>query len=172
MIRPEDVFPIGKISKVHGARGEAEVHFSTDVFEYGDAPYVMLMCDGLLVPYFWEDYRYKNDSTALVRFFDTNTLPSLARLVGCPVFYPRDHYHDADGAICSQGLRGYHVADAKGKDIGEVTDVDDSSPNVLLNVRTPQGADILLPFHDDLLLAQDDELRRLTLEIPDGLLEL
>lgn len=172
MIRQEDVFPVGRITKVHGARGEAEVHFSTDVFEYGDAPYVMVKCDGLLVPYFWEDYRYKNDSTALVQFYDINSLQTLSRLVGCQVYYPRAHYNDEEAPVSTQTLCGYHVADAKGKDVGQVTGVDASSPNVLLQVHTPEGADILLPFHENLLLAMDDKLRRLTLEIPDGLLNL
>ena len=52
MIREEDVYRIGKIGKPHGVKGEVTMMFSDDVFDRVDAEYVVLMLDGILVPFF------------------------------------------------------------------------------------------------------------------------
>ena len=47
--------------------------FSDDVFDRVDAEYVVLMLDGILVPFFFEEYRFRTDETAIVKFCDIDT---------------------------------------------------------------------------------------------------
>ena len=65
MIRLEEVFKIGYIAKHRGLRGEVELSFTDDCFDTGTAEYLVLDMDGILVPFFWEEYRFKNDDTAI-----------------------------------------------------------------------------------------------------------
>ena len=58
MIRKEEVFKIGKIGKPHGVKGEVGLRFSDDVFDRVDAEYLILDIDGILVPFFMEEYRF------------------------------------------------------------------------------------------------------------------
>ena len=55
MIRTEEVYKIGKIGKPHGVRGEVSLMFSDDVFDRVDADYLVLMVDGILVHFFFEE---------------------------------------------------------------------------------------------------------------------
>ena len=55
MIREEDVYKIGKIGKPHGVAGEVTFRFTDDVFDRVDADYLVLMVDGILVPFFMEE---------------------------------------------------------------------------------------------------------------------
>ena len=54
MIRSEEVFYIGKVSKFRGIQGEVEILFTDDAFDRGDAEYLVLEMEGILVPFFWE----------------------------------------------------------------------------------------------------------------------
>lgn len=65
MIRQEEVFKIGKIGKPHGVKGEVSLMFEDDVFDRVDADYLVLLIDGILVPFFFEEYRFKSGETAL-----------------------------------------------------------------------------------------------------------
>ena len=48
MIRDEEVFYIGKVSKWRGICGDVEILFTDDAFDRGDAEYLVLEMDGIL----------------------------------------------------------------------------------------------------------------------------
>ncbi len=89
MIKKETVYKIGKIGKPHGVNGEVAFHFDDDVFDRTDADYLILDMDGILVPFFMNEYRFKTDETALVRFEDVTTQDKARTLTGCDVYFPR-----------------------------------------------------------------------------------
>jgi len=57
LIRQDEVYSIGVIGKVHGIKGEVTFNFDDDVFDRVDADYVVIDIDGILVPFFFEEYR-------------------------------------------------------------------------------------------------------------------
>ena len=63
MIRQEEVFRIGRIGKPHGVKGETSFQFTDDVFDRVDADYLILQVDGILVPFFMEEYRFRSGDT-------------------------------------------------------------------------------------------------------------
>lgn len=68
MITPDDVFQIGRLGRPHGVKGEITFQISDDVFDRVDAEYLLLELDGILVPFFMEEYRFKSDETVLMKF--------------------------------------------------------------------------------------------------------
>ena len=68
MIRPEEVYCIGKFTRTHGVQGEMALSFTDDVWDRVEANYLFLMVDGLPVPFFLEEWRFRNDTTALLKF--------------------------------------------------------------------------------------------------------
>ena len=89
MIREEEVYKIGKLGKTHGIKGELSFLFDDDVFDRVDADYLVLMVDGILVPFFLEEYRFRSDSNAIVKFEDIDTQDRARELTGCDVYFPR-----------------------------------------------------------------------------------
>ncbi|MDO4934692.1 MAG: 16S rRNA processing protein RimM, partial [Prevotella sp.] len=73
MIREEDIYKIGKLGKPHGVRGEVSMHFTDDIFDRTDCDYLILRIDGIMVPFFMEEYRFRSEETALVKFCDIDT---------------------------------------------------------------------------------------------------
>lgn len=173
MIRKESVYKIGRIGKPHGVDGEVSFHFDDDVFCRVDADYLVLDIDGILVPFFIDDYRFKGSETALVRFADIDTQERARDLTGCDVYFPREHSDAAADTISWAAVVGFHVVDAaSGKPVGEITGVDDSTINVLFCLVTPGGDDILVPASGELVADIDTEGRTITMRLPDGLLNI
>ena len=167
MIREDDVYKIGRIGKPHGIGGEVTLRFSDDVFDRVDAEYLVLMVDGILVPFFIEEYRFRSDEVALVKFEDIDTMDRAAELTGCDVFFPR-HLADFDNDVLTWSqIVGYDIVDvASGKVIGRIESVDESTINVLLELA--DGT--LIPAVDEFIDDIDHEARKLFMSLPDGLL--
>lgn len=178
MIRTNDVFLIGHISKHRGLKGEVELVFTDDIFDTGNSPYLILEMDGILVPFFWEEYRFKNTDTAIFKFEDIDTEQQARSLAGHAVYYPKSELpqHDAEDNIpmlsSFKALTGYSVADTQGGPLGTVVGVDDSSANILLYIEDEHQREIIIPFHTDFLVNFDYTERTLLLHLPEGLLNL
>ena len=67
MIKKEEVYKIGLFNKPHGIHGELQFTFTDDIFDRVDCDYLVCLLDGIFVPFFMEEYRFRSDSTALVK---------------------------------------------------------------------------------------------------------
>lgn len=175
MIRKEEVYHIGRLGKTHGVRGDISFLFDDDVFDRVDADYLVLDVDGILVPFFIEEYRFKSDTNAIVKFCDIDTQERARQLTGCDVYFPRSLADNADGNPSLSMLVGYDIVMApsatsshEGKTIGRIAAIDDSTANLLFELE--DGT--LIPANDDLIENIDQTARTITMHLPDGLLEL
>lgn len=170
MIRQEDVYKIGRLGKPHGVKGEVSFQFSDDVFDRTDCDYLLLSLDGILVPFFIEEYRFRSNEVALVKFCDIDTQERAAQLTGSEVFFPRDMVpeEDDDTFTWSQ-LAGFTVVNEEtGLPVGTIDHVDDSTVNVLIEMEDGR----LLPAADEMIIGVDREKRELRMRLPEGLLDL
>jgi 16S rRNA processing protein RimM len=164
-----DLYKIGKIGKPHGVKGEVSFHFSDDVFDRTEAEYLMLCIDGLMVPFFMEEYRFRSDETALVKFCDIDTQERASELTGCEVFFPRDVADDDDDNLSWAEIIGYSLIDsATSKNVGKIASVDDSTINILFELE--DGT--LIPASIELITNVDKKHKEIEIELPDGILDL
>ena len=169
MTMAEDLYKIGKIGKPHGVKGEVSFHFSDDVFDRTEAEYLMLCIDGLMVPFFMEEYRFRSDETALVKFCDIDTQERASELTGCEVFFPRDVADNDDDNLSWAEIIGYSLIDsATSKNVGKIASVDDSTINILFELE--DGT--LIPASIELITNVDKKHKEIEIELPDGILDL
>ena len=168
MIKEEEVYQIGRLGKTHGVRGEVSFLFDDDVFDRTDADYLILRVDGILVPFFIEEYRFKSDANAIMKFEGLDTQERARELTGSDVYFPRS-LAEGDDSISWSVLVGFDILEAQsGKTIGRITSIDDSTLNILFCLDDGR----LIPASDDLITAIDQQARTITMHIPEGLLEL
>jgi 16S rRNA processing protein RimM len=169
MIRAEEVYKIGRLGKSHGVKGEVSFQFDDDIFDRVDADYLVLDIDGILVPFFMEEYRFRNDSVCLVKFCDIDTQQRAQELTGCDVYFPRALAEEAEDVPSLASLVGFEIVDASNrKTIGTIADIDDSTVNILFEMENG----MLIPANDDLIEDIDAEQRTITMNIPEGLLDI
>ena len=170
MIRKEEVFKIGVIGKPHGVKGEVSFTFTDDIFDRVDGEYLILLMDGILVPFFLEEYRFKTDTVALVKFEDIDTAEQARRLTHAEVYFPMKYMETQEEVSSWNYFIGFRVEDVHQGLLGTVTDVDESTLNVLFAIENASGDEILLPAHEEFILKVDHDQKILTVEVPEGLL--
>ncbi|NYI48492.1 ribosome maturation factor RimM [Macellibacteroides fermentans] len=172
MIKKEDVFKIGQFAKPHGIKGEITLLTTSDVFDDSDDPFIVCEFEGILVPFFIEEYRYKSDSSILVKLENVNSELQAREFSNLEVYYPLDAaVGDLVGDMTWDSFVGYMVSDAKLGLLGPITMVDESTINVLLQVNY-KGNEILIPAAEELILGVDHDKKFLEVALPDGLLDL
>lgn len=171
MIADNEVYKIGVLGKAHGVHGEIAFNFEDDIFDVVEADYLVLRVDGIMVPFFIEEYRFKNDSTALMKFEGIDTVERAREFTGVSVFFPRiltPTPSADDGEISYAMLVGYQVINSNdGKTVGEIALIDDQTINIMFELT--DGT--LLPASEELITGIDTEGKTVTLNIPEGLID-
>lgn len=172
MITHEQVYRIGRIGKPHGVKGEVSLQFSDDVFDRVDADYLVLETDGILVPFFMEEYRFRNDSAALVKFEGIDTQERARELTHCDVYFPYSLSDGNEQQFSWNEIVGFSLIDADTQQlVGEITAIDDSTINILFHVER-DGEEILIPASDELIQSVSMDQREIEVTLPDGILDL
>ena len=169
MIKKEEVYKIGRLGKAHGIRGEVSFLFDDDVFDRVDADYLILDIDGILVPFFLEEYRFKSDANALVKFDGIDSLERAKELTGCDVYFPRELSDEDDEHISWAEIIGYKLVDSEtGTVAGTIASVDDSTINTLFELEDGR----LIPASEELIQKIDTKKHQIEIKLPEGILEL
>ena len=157
-----EVFKIGRLVKLHGVKGKVEMSFTDDVFDRSGIDYLFLRVDGLLVPFFIDSYSFKGANKVLIKFDDIDDTSSAQRLVNSDVFFPYaeipDRESDEDMTDYLIGYRLYNI--------------DTQSANTLLFVKTPSDNNVMIPLHPELVSNLDEKQRTITMNLPEGLLQI
>lgn len=173
MIKREDVYRIGQLERPRGVRGEITFRFVDDVFDRVETDHLLIELDGILVPFFIEEYRFKSNEVALLKFEDIDTQMQAREISGCDVFFQRARSGDDVDHLSWSEIVGYKILDAQTyKPVGVVKGVDDSTINVLFEVAANDGREILIPADASLITKVDNNTRVIAMNIPQGLLDL
>lgn len=178
MIKQQQVYPIGRIGKPHGVKGEMNFMFDDDVFDSTDSDYIIIETEGILVPFFFEEYRFRNDNTAIIKLEGIDSQEQAREFTNCVVYFERDkqtadnHQHTFSDLTWSQ-IVGFKIIDSQSSQhIGTIRKVDDSTINVLFEIEDNEQKRILIPANEQLIDEVDWQNLTITMHIPDGLLTL
>ena len=170
MIRKEEVFKIGVINKPHGVKGEVSFTFTDDIFDRVDCDYLILLMDGILVPFFMEEYRFRSDTVALVKFEGIDTAEQARRFTNVEVYFPKKFMDEQEDVTSWNFFIGFRVEDVHHGYLGEITNVDDTTLNVLFAIEK-DGEELLLPAHEEFIIGLDRKKKVMKVNVPDGLIE-
>ena len=108
----------------------------------------------------------RGNNRALVRLTGVRSLKDADELAGQSVY--ADYFEEEE----EEDLVGWMVCNAEGQTVGTVVDYEDIPGNLCLWVERPDGEQVLLPFHEDLILSMEESTQTITMSIPEGILEL
>ena len=172
MIRKDEVFKIGVFNKPHGVKGELSFTFTDDIFDRVDCEYFVCLLDGIFVPFFIEEYRFRSNTTALVKLERVDTAEAARKFTNVEVYFPVKFAEEDDSEDIPTWnyFVGFKVKDIHHGDLGEIVAVDDSTMNVFFAIEQKDGEELLLPAHEEFMVKIEKKKRLLTVEIPEGLL--
>ena len=121
------------------------------------------------MPFFLEEYRFKSDANALVKFDGIDTLERAKELTGCEVYFPRELTDEDSEHISWAEIVGYQLIDAEtGSVAGTIASVDDSTLNTLFELEDGR----LIPASEELITHIDTKKHQIEIKLPEGILEL
>ena len=161
MIKKEEVYKIGLFTKPHGIHGELQFTFTDDIFDRVDCDYLVCLLDGIFVPFFMEEYRFRSDSTALVKLEGVDTAERARMFTNVEVYFP----------VSWEFFVGFRMEDVHHGMLGEVVDVDTATVNTLFIVER-EGEELLVPAQEEFIRGIDQQQKLITVELPEGLLNL
>jgi 16S rRNA processing protein RimM len=172
MILKSSVFPIGQITKPHGVNGEMSFSFTSDIFDREDVPYFIFELQGILVPFFVDEYRFKGSTTGLLKLDGVKSDEQAREFMGLTIYLPKTFLEKVEDAeIELDYFAGFSLIDAEKGLIGIISEVDQTTDNVLFVIPTKDD-EILIPAGEEYIEEIDHEKKIIYVRLPDGLLEL
>jgi len=163
---------LGKITKVHGFEGAVTVKTELNLSEnipLGEP--VFLQIEGRPVPFFVEDCFTSRPGLITIKFEDYDQSEKVKEFVGCNIFITGKSATDKKNEDLSDML-GYTVLSETGDSVGIINTVIANPGQYLLEITSAKGKKILIPLHEDLVTMINDDMKTITLIIPDGLTEI
>ena len=175
MITPDSIIRIGQLVKPHGIKGEITATLDYDI-DLDLLSCIVIEIDGIYVPFFIAGVRPKSTENVILKLDDIDHETAVKELCGKDYFAMRNDVEiesslDENGGYLSYFI-GFTLCDASGKTIGEISDYDDSTDNILFKLTLPDGKTQLIPVADELIEHIDPEQRNIQMSLPEGLFDL
>jgi len=176
MFKKEDCFFVGSFVKTHGVKGELVAKKSSDLLEKYKLESVLVDIDGGLVPFFIarNGLTPRNHATVRILLEDMENEAKATRFIGCEIYVPfkdaPDYFEDKE-EIEASALIGFTYIDEKRGVIGAIDDIQDFSGNIVL-VLDLNGQEVMVPFTDDNFIEIDEDDKSITMNTPEGLIDL
>jgi 16S rRNA processing protein RimM len=109
----------------------------------------------------------------IFKFQGVDTISEAERLAGADVLIPLDQRPALpEGEYYRSDLIGCEVFDENGRTLGTVVDWQETGATPLVEVRTPEGRELLLPFAASIFRKIDLAARHIDVNLPEGLTDL
>ena len=172
-MQKEDCLLVGTIVKIHGIHGEVVLDSSNpEIFE-NTGESVFLEIEGLLVPFFIDDWVSASNVRFRVKFCWIDTESAAKNLVDTHVYIPLKEleFDESDFVSKPHLLIGFKAIDSIHGELGKITDIIDNPSNPLI-VITKEKKELLVPMHIDFIKEVKVPKKTITLTLPQGLVDL
>ena len=172
-MRKDDCFYLGKVAKKFSFKGEVLIYLDTDEPEmYEDLESVFVEFNKNLVPFFIENSQLHKNDFLKVRFEDVNNEEKADELIGREVYLPLSMLPKLEGnKFYYHEVIGFDVIDKRLGNIGKIVSINDSAAQPLFEIEK-DGIEILIPMIDDFIIEVNRNNKSITLNTPEGLVDL
>ncbi|MCM0084062.1 ribosome maturation factor RimM [Geomonas sp. Red32] len=164
---------IGKIQAPHGIKGQLRViPFAGDASSISELKSVFLKSPAGAMEEFSVASAKSHGQRVILTLKPFDNINQVLQLVGREIYadrgalpeLPSDEFYWSD-------LLGLTVATEEGEELGQLVDIIETGSNDVYVVKY-QGRELLIPALDDVVVAVDVASGRMTVSLPEGLLEL
>lgn len=170
----EDCFYLGTIVSKFSFKGEVLAKLDTDNPEdYINLESVFVLQGNKLVPFFIENAQLQKSSLLRIQFEDIDTETDAGLLIKKELYLPLEQLPELkENQFYYHELIDFKVKEQSGKIIGHLRSVNDQTAQALFEIIDEKHRLILVPVHDDFINKVDRKNSLLTLDLPDGLLDI
>jgi len=163
---------IGKITKVHGYEGAVTVRLERSISDkIPEMESVFIETDGRPVPFFIEYSEQPDSSILRLKFTDYDSIERIKEFVGCRLYSTKSSVSDIH-VENTLDLIDFEVFSDDDIFLGIINGIIKNPGQLLLKVVSSSGKEILLPLHEDLIIAIDSQKKIIKMIIPEGISDI
>lgn len=168
----DESFYIGYITKTKGLKGELQIFFEFEEYDELDLDVLFLELNGKMVPFFVASHKLYENKTGLFYLDDVDHVDKAQPLVKKKVYLPLSKKPERDeDEFYYTDLKGFIAVDETLGELGEIIEVNEYPQQFVATVHY-KNTDVLFPLNEDFIVEIDDEEGILTLDLPEGLLDI
>ncbi len=173
-MKKEEAYYLGKIVKKHGIKGDLLAKIDTDEPQlYENMESVFLDIKGKLVPYFLNKSSLHKATTLRLDFEDINNIEDADALIGKEIYLPLKDLPELTGnKFYFHEVLGFKAIDKKGKEIGQIENINDRTPQAYFEIKSDKGKEILIPVADRFIKQVDRKNKQIIFDLPEGYLDV
>jgi 16S rRNA processing protein RimM len=162
---------IGRIQKVQGYDGTLSVKLEKDFEEdISEMESVFIEYEGKPVPFFITSLEDEGGDTIKLKLEGFDSYEKASMFSGCRVRMTTAASRDEAGNNLE--IRGFTVLLSDRGIVGIIEEIIQNPGQDLLRILSPEKREILVPLHSDLITGINKKKKTITMNLPDGLLEI
>ncbi|MDR3132815.1 MAG: hypothetical protein LBU42_02175 [Prevotellaceae bacterium] len=162
------MYRFGHVQKTFGAHGELLVRLQAETETITIKEPVFVIIDGLPVPFYFKSFELRGSHRAQAVFEDLESQKLAEELVGKTLWLPGS---EKAATVRQPDLTGYAVHDRQHGALGVVSGFLDIPGNPCLQIAY-ENRELIVPFHETVVVEVNVKKRLLETLLPEGLLEL
>ena len=168
----QNYFYFGKLTKTFGSAGQVLLFPDVDdLTDYLKIDKLYVEIDNQLIPFFIRNLKVHGNQF-VVTLNNINSMERATLLTGKKVFLPDEYLPELSGTrFYYHEIIGYEVTDVNFGAVGKVIKVIDLPQNPLFEIDS-NGKKVLIPISGEIILQVDRKKRSITVEAPEGLIDL
>lgn len=164
---------VGFTKKTHGSQGELKITVKDEYLEdLVNADVVFINVQGKPLPFFIENLRDAGDILLKIEEVDS---PTDAKNLTSKELFLREKdikiQKEAGEVLTFELMVGFELLDEETGSIGVIEAVE-ALPHQHLAIVKYQDREVFIPLHPEIVVALDEKSKKITLRLPNGLLEL
>ena len=173
MMKLDDFYYLGKITKKFSFRGEVIIFLDTDSPEfYYNIKKLFINLNNVLTPFEITSVRPNKTNRIRVKINGIDTENDTEKLINKEIYLPKDSLPKTDeNSFYYHEIIGYTVLDQNSKKVGNIIGVNDQSPQHLFQINTCEKK-TLIPINDNLIIKVDKKNKIIKMDLPDGILDI
>ncbi|MDR2229174.1 MAG: ribosome maturation factor RimM [Flavobacteriaceae bacterium] len=171
-MRKEECYFLGRITRRHGLSGNVILKMDTDQPEfYSKMESMFIEINGLLVPFFVDKLSWSKGDSLNILFKNSNEA-LVDQVIGKEVYQPLSSLPKLSGKqFYYHEIVGYEIKDAEGKSYGLIRSVNDQTAQHYF-ILVLNDKEVVVPIIKDWIIALDREEKVMTMQLPEGLLDV
>ena len=168
MTHVEACVELGVIQRSKGLKGHVVTLMHHNITSTDAPSSIFIQMEHTLVPYHIEKWDYQS-SKVVIKLQGVDNAEAAHHLKGCSLFVTRE----VMAKLAPQEPRlliGYRVVEIQAGELGSVRDLYATPLQQLLAIDH-QGRELLVPYHEDIVVHVDDDAQRIDVQLPQGFLD-